>query len=93
MTRLLRFAVPLLAVAGTADLATAGWNNVYQVTCFGCRQRSSSYYVQAPARIPTNVETISRYETETVTVMKPVRTTTVHSTAPPAPPAASPQGG
>lgn len=77
MTRLLRFAAPLLAVAGTADVASAGWNNVYQVTCWGCRKRESSYYV-APAPVQSRSSyRLSHYETETrsesVTVMKPER--------------------
>jgi hypothetical protein len=77
MTRLLRFAAPLLAVAGTAEFASAGWNNVYQVTCWGCRKRESSYYV-APAPVQSRSSyRLSHYETETrsesVTVMRPER--------------------
>ena len=77
MTRLLRFAAPLLAVAGSADFASAGWNNVYQVTCWGCRKaRSDSYYTPAPAPSRSSYR-LSHYETETrsetVTVMRPER--------------------
>ncbi len=71
MTRLLRFAAPLLVVAGTADSATAGWNNVYQVTCWGCRQRSSSYPV-APAPTHSRSSSFAGYETRTETITQTV---------------------
>lgn len=73
MTRLLRFAAPLLAVAGTADLAPAGWNNVYQLTCWGCRHRDrgSSYYA-APAPVQSRSSYFAGYETRTETITRTV---------------------
>ena len=74
MTRLLRLAAPLLAVAGSADFASAGWNNVYQVTCWGCRNRvarSDSYY-SAPAPTPSRSSYFAGYETRTETVTQTV---------------------
>lgn len=73
MTRLLRFAAPLLAVAGTADFASAGWNNVYQLTCWGCRDRDrgSSYYVR-PAPVQSRSSYFAGYETRTETITRTV---------------------
>ena len=74
MTRLLRLAAPLLAVAGSADFASAGWNNVYQVTCWGCKNRvarSDSYYY-APAPVQSRSSYFAGYETRTETVVQTV---------------------
>lgn len=79
MTRLIRFAAPLLAVAGSADLAPAGWNNVYQLTCWHCRPRraarleTSYYYAPAPVRSNTTVSYETRTETINQRVMRPER--------------------
>ena len=73
MTRLVRFAAPLLAVFGSADLASAGWNNVYQVTCWGCRNkttRSDSYYYPAPTQSRSSY--FAGYDTHTETITQTV---------------------
>jgi hypothetical protein len=68
-----RLTLPLLVVVCSADVAVAGWNNVYQLTCFGCRTRRAEY-TPPPTRSSYR---LSHYETETrsetVTVMRPER--------------------
>jgi hypothetical protein len=73
---LLRLALPVLAFVTAATPAQAGWDNVFQVACWHCRDRapvreSRSYY--APPVKTT--QSSSYYEDvpkeETVTVMKP----------------------
>ena len=79
MTRLIRFAAPLFVAAASADAATAGWNNVYQVTCFRCRTRpartDSAYYPPAPSSSRSSQfgGYVTEQRSETVTVMKPQR--------------------
>ena len=70
---------------GDAPAARAGWDNVFQVTCFRCRERRASAYrsyapapvvvaqyapVAPPAQASTVIET-REYQVD-VTVMKPV---------------------
>lgn len=73
----LLFAAPLLALTSLGvPTASAGWDNVFQVTCHNCRKERVSY--AAPAE-PCPPQREVRYEQrcyyEPVTVMKPERYT------------------
>jgi hypothetical protein len=81
MTRpLTRFALPaVLALTGLPQLASAGWDNVFQVCCHDCRPRTrAAFFRSDPCCEPQpqrRVEYQRSYYYEPVTVMKPERYT------------------
>ena len=79
MTPTPRLAVPLLAAVGlltSAPVASAGWDNVFQVCCHDCKpRRRASYYAAEPCPEQREVRYEQRCYYEPVTVMKPERYT------------------
>lgn len=76
---LTRFAVPaLLAMTGLPQLASAGWDNVFQVCCHDCRPRTRAAFFRDNCCEPQpqkRVEYQRSYYYEPITVMKAERYT------------------
>ncbi len=69
-----RFVAPALAAVAlltTADIAHAGWDNVFQVACWDCRPRARTSYSPPVQHSSAKTEIVERCGVETITVMKP----------------------
>src|SRR5437773_8178770 len=76
MTLLRGTAGAALSLLLLAPSAPAAWNNVFQVTCHGCRRPATSAYVAVPAPTtccaPPQVAYVQRSYYQPVTTFEPV---------------------